>query len=201
MAFIKLEDRSSDIECIVFPKKYAELQHNIYIDAAISVDGVVSFKDGDTPKITVNEITPLIENAKYTHSMSPKNTALTTNNPPMTHQAEDISAINMYLSIYASATKSTSAEASYVKTAISASREVSASESAEKIYIRVPNMCDISFLKAKNIVDIFNEGSVKVIFYNSAEKKYSEYSEKMFYSPYAINELKHILGDENIVVK
>ena len=55
------------------------------------------------------------------------------------------------------------------------------------------------FAKAKNMVDIFNEGTIKVIFYDSETAKYSEYSERMFCSDYAIKELKRIIGDENVV--
>lgn len=203
MAFMKLEDKSSDIECVVFPQKYSKLQHNIYIDAAICIDGTVSFKDGDTPKVNVNEIIQLTDNAKYAGSTSTKDTVLTEQESSTILQAEDMSAINMYLSIYASATKKALSEASHGKTYASATpeRKLSETSTAEKIYIRVSNMYDTEFLKAKNIIDIFNEGSVKVIFYNVAEKRYSEYSEKMFYSEYAVNELKSILGDENVVVK
>ena len=57
------------------------------------------------------------------------------------------------------------------------------------------------FLKAKNIVDIFGEGSLRVIFYDSSAQKYSEYSERMYYSEYAIKSLKEILGEDNIVLK
>ena len=58
-----------------------------------------------------------------------------------------------------------------------------------------------AFKKAKNMVDIFNEGTIRVIFYDQSTTKYSEYSERMFYSEVAIKELKKILGDENVVVK
>ena len=71
----------------------------------------------------------------------------------------------------------------------------------QKIYLRVADMTGEVFKKAKNIVDIFNEGSVKVIFYDSSTSKYSEYSEKMFYSEYAINELKKLIGSDNVVLK
>ena len=50
-------------------------------------------------------------------------------------------------------------------------------------------------------MDIFNEGSLTVIFYDSSAKKYSEYSEKMFNSEYAISELKKVLGEENCILK
>ena len=57
------------------------------------------------------------------------------------------------------------------------------------------------FKKAKNMVDIFNEGTITVIFYDSSTAKYSEYSERMFYSEYAIKELKGIIGEDNVVIK
>ena len=53
----------------------------------------------------------------------------------------------------------------------------------------------------KNIIDIFNEGTVKVIFYDMSTKKYQEYSERLHYSEYAVNSLKRILGEENVVFK
>ena len=70
-----------------------------------------------------------------------------------------------------------------------------------KLYIRVEDMQNEKFLKAKNIVDIFNEGNVNVIFYDMSTKKYQAYSEKLNYSEYAIKSLKQILGDENVVLK
>ena len=73
--------------------------------------------------------------------------------------------------------------------------------SPTKIYLRVPDMeCD-KFKYAKNLVDIFNEGSLSVIFYDSSTKKYSEYSQKMYCSDYVISELKKLLGEENCILK
>ena len=57
------------------------------------------------------------------------------------------------------------------------------------------------FLKAKNIVDIFNEGSMFVFFYDSSNAKYSRYIERMYYSEYAVNELKALLGNDNVILK
>ena len=55
------------------------------------------------------------------------------------------------------------------------------------------------FKKAKNLVDIFNEGSVRVIFYDMSTKKYSEYCERIYCTEYVIGQLGNILGDENVV--
>ena len=80
-------------------------------------------------------------------------------------------------------------------------RATVARQMPQKIYLRVPDMSGEIFKKAKNMVDIFNEGTIKVIFYDSSTAKYSEYSERMFYSEYAIRELKGIIGEDNVVVK
>ena len=119
--------------------------------------------------------------------------------------------INMYLSMYGmsgaantnvpqatvsqSATTKTSAPRSDVP------RESERQPTPKKIYLRVPDMSGEVFKKAKNMVDIFNEGTVTVIFYDSTTAKYSEYRERLFYSEYAVNELKKIIGDDNVVVK
>ena len=58
-----------------------------------------------------------------------------------------------------------------------------------------------NFKKAKNLVDIFNEGSVRVIFYDMSMKKYSEYSERIYCTDYVIQQLMNILGEDNVVVK
>ena len=56
------------------------------------------------------------------------------------------------------------------------------------------------YLKAKNLVDIF-EGSTKVIFYDSSTSKYLDYSVGLSVSQYVISELCDILGKDNVVVK
>ena len=112
------------------------------------------------------------------------------------------SMISMYLSMSNTANKS--AEPSpkeYASQPEIKSRESTRPILPQKIYLRVPNMSGDVFKKAKNMVDIFNEGTITVIFYDSSTAKYSEYSEKMFYSEYAIRELKKIIGDDNVVTK
>ena len=58
----------------------------------------------------------------------------------------------------------------------------------------------MAYKKAKNIVDIFF-GGTQVIFYDSSQSKYLNYSIGLEASEYIINELKSILGDDNVVAK
>ena len=109
----------------------------------------------------------------------------------------------MYLSLYASANQSTDQPApkTVVNERISTPKPEPAHAVPQKIYLRVQDMSCEAFVKAKNMVDIFNEGTIRVIFYDSSTGKYSEYSERLFYSNYAIGELKKILGNDNVVIK
>jgi len=204
MAFFTLEDKYGEVECIVFPKKYNEYYSEIFIDGAVYVEGTVSIKDDETPKILVNRILPLAENEKYVSK-----SAIAKEKAPeeiKTAEKSEIapSMISMYLSMSIVANRQSESSIPQSNGVYTESREIRESlRSAipQKLYLRVPDMEGIVFKKAKNIVDIFNEGTVKVIFYDSSSSKYSEYSERMFYSEYAIRELKGIIGNENVVIK
>ena len=69
-----------------------------------------------------------------------------------------------------------------------------------KVYLRVTDMSCMSYLKAKNIVDIF-EGQTSVIFYDSSVAEYKSYVGRLDASDFVINELKNILGETNVVTK
>ena len=69
-----------------------------------------------------------------------------------------------------------------------------------KVYLRVPDMSCVKYLKAKNIVDIF-DGNTSVIFYDSSSASYKAYSIGIEATPYVLSELKEILGEDNVVAK
>ncbi len=202
MAFLTLEDRQANIECIAFPKIFKEHYNDIFADNAIYIEGTVSLKDDEIPKIIINSIISLVDNEDLkkekerennypAHSVS-DSTAESINSSIM-------SPISMYLSIYAASENSK-------KNNTSLDEKVTNSNKGEsicpaKIFLRVENMECEAYLKAKNIIDIFNEGTIRVIFYDRSSEKYREYSERMYYSKYAIDRLMEILGDENIVLK
>jgi DNA polymerase III alpha subunit len=75
-----------------------------------------------------------------------------------------------------------------------------APERQRKLYLRVPNLNCEEFLKAKNLVEIF-EGSVEAIFYDSESKQYRASGLGFDVSEYTVKELKSLLGDENVVIK
>jgi DNA polymerase-3 subunit alpha len=64
MLFISLEDRSGEIEVLVFPKTVTEYGAMLSLDNAIALEGEVSYKD-DEVKILMRRAKPLISDDKY----------------------------------------------------------------------------------------------------------------------------------------
>ena len=62
-------------------------------------------------------------------------------------------------------------------------------------------MTGVPFQKAKNLVDIFCDGQVQVVFYDLSAKKYIAYGVKATVTPLVLDELGQILGGENVVYR
>jgi hypothetical protein len=69
-----------------------------------------------------------------------------------------------------------------------------------KLYLRVPSLTSEKFVRAKNLVEIF-EGSVSVIFYDTEAKSYNPSGLGFDATDYTVGELKKLLGDDNVVLK
>ena len=71
-----------------------------------------------------------------------------------------------------------------------------------RLYLKIPNRKGKKFQKVKNILELFC-GSTMVVFYVEEEKKQYKAPLKMWaeVNDVLINELKYILGDENVVIK
>lgn len=65
MCFVTIEDKSGDIELIVFSKQYDTYRTKLYVGNAIAVMGRVSIDIDESRKITVEKLIELTENSKY----------------------------------------------------------------------------------------------------------------------------------------
>lgn len=61
MAFVTVEDRTSSIEAVVFPKTYQQCRNIIQEDAPVLITGRIDAREDEKPKIIVQEIRPLNE--------------------------------------------------------------------------------------------------------------------------------------------
>ena len=108
MAFFTLEDKTGEIECIAFPKAYNKFYAELRIDSAIFIVGQISLKDDEMPKIIVNDIEPLVENAQYKKRVAttPKAEVKAATPTPVPTAVENSSApskFSAYLSMYSGA--------------------------------------------------------------------------------------------------
>ena len=61
MAFFTLEDRFGEIECLAFPKIYAQYSHFLQADAVLRIEGNLSIREEERPKILVSTLEPLLD--------------------------------------------------------------------------------------------------------------------------------------------
>lgn len=73
-------------------------------------------------------------------------------------------------------------------------------KNADKLYLRVPSLQSDEFVRAKNLVEIF-EGSVSVIFYDTETKQYHPSGLGFDATEYTLKQLSELLGNENVVLK
>lgn len=71
MAFFTVEDQYGEMECVAFAKIYAMVVPLIRADNAVFVTGSVSKRDEEPPKLLVNRVEELIENADYRETATP----------------------------------------------------------------------------------------------------------------------------------
>ena len=71
---------------------------------------------------------------------------------------------------------------------------------AKKLYLRIKGRESREFMKAVNLIDIF-EGSTQVVFYQTDEKSYFSYSRGINADEFVIGELVSLLGKENVILK
>ena len=202
MAFFSLEDRMGEIECIVFPKVYRLCSHDVLLESGIIVEGSLSQREDEAPKLIVDRIEPLIENYMFDEYASQKTRSASVASAGQSTTTAD-PRLSMYLSQYMSVQPSSApARAQSVNTPTSPVREAQKStEIPSKIYLRVPDMSGKVFQYAKNLVDIFNEGTVSVIFYDSSRGKYAEYNQRLAYSEFVFEKLTELLGKDNCIKK
>ncbi len=71
MAFITVEDRYGDIECIAFAGVFSKFSHMLRQDNAVVISGNISLREDEAPKLLIAGISELIENAEYEKAVQP----------------------------------------------------------------------------------------------------------------------------------
>ena len=178
MAFVTLEDRYGEVECIAFSTQYSKFSTMLRLEAALFVQGRLSLRDEeeDAPKILISDIMELIENDRYREYQK---------TTPMSAKPQ------------ASPQKTTKPLKQEAKAAVLTENQGAV---PKKLFLRVPDLEGNAYGKAKNLVDIF-EGETQVIFYDSSKQAYVPYGHGIQATKVVLCELQALLGEENVVSK
>ena len=174
MAFIVVEDRTAEIEVIVFPRNLTEVGHLLNVDRIVVINGNITVKEDEEPKIILQSAALVTENDKYRPS-STSQAPRPSSAPKMQPQT-----------VKRAATEETSIE------------PVSADK---KIYVKIDRQGSSLFDRTVALVEIFS-GPTPVILYDSESKKYIKAQQlSASANDFVIRELRELLGYDNVVVK
>jgi DNA polymerase-3 subunit alpha len=173
MAFFTVEDRMAEIECIAFARMYADASHLLHNDSGVFVSGSLSLREDEPPKLLVNRIEALVEDARFR---------------PEEHQAQPVQEKRDERRTQNTATK---------RQAMPEKREDSA---PKRLFLRVPSEKSREFYKTLNLVELF-EGDFPAFFYFADEKQYDTGGHGIALSDYVLRQLRELLGEENVILK
>ncbi len=158
MAFFTIEDRAAEIECIAFAKQYAEYSYLIRTDSAVFVSGTISLREDEPPKLLVNRLEPLIDNAHYVEESKPE---------PKPESTE---------------------------------KKTAPTPPARRLFLRVPSEKSTEYFKSLNLVELF-DGDFPVFFFFADERRYDTVPHGLAKSEYVLDELRRLLGADNVILK
>ena len=179
---------------------------------ALCVTGQLSLREDENPKLLANRITPLIDNEHFVDSAP-----LADQNIPRSDNTTDShQRTKFHVSQSAPGSFGDACYAPYQP--LSNLPEPTAPQSQaprrqyfpdpvpmpHRIYLRVDKAdeSDRGFRKALNLVNIFCEGGCEVVFYDKSKSEYIKLNGlKLMATGFAVNELKELLGGENVVLK
>ena len=185
MAFFTVEDRYHEIECLAFPRQYAQYASLIAPDSPVLVEGNLSLKDEEAPKILVSSLTPLIEDGAFReeNAVRPR---------PVSRSAAPPSSVPRE----APRTQNAQREARG-----SAAAEQAAPKRYTKLYLRFASSDSAAYRKVVNLLEIFDDGKFPVILYDGVTKTYTPHPHGVAMSDYVKREIEAILGKENVVFR
>lgn len=198
MAFLSVEDDSGEIEVVVFPKTLEKFSHLLTEEAPLCIVGQLSLRDDEDPKLLANSMVPLVDNAHFSEETPDSRQNSAPAAPAKT----------------APEVRTRQPEAP--RTAAPAQPDVQRQSSPvsgwqpyqplcpSRIYLRVDSADENcrEFRKAVNLVEIFCDGMTDVIFYDKSKSAYVKMNGvRLAASPFVVNELRELLGEENVVVR
>ena len=173
MAFFTLEDRTAEMECIVFPNLFEEISPLLVRDNAVLVRGTVSLREEEDAKLLVQTVDELVENNKF--------------NPETVKPIATTQKSTAYVQKTPVKEEKTAVLTPNIK-------------DAKRLFLRVPDAKCEEFFKAYNLLEIL-EGDFPAFFFYANEKRYETTPIGVSLTPYLLEQLYALLGRENVILK
>lgn len=172
MAFFRIEDRTGDIETVVFESVYKKFADIIISDRVVSVRGRYSVREDEEPKLIPVAISELKMNGVYERKKKKK--------PAATEEAE--------------------ISAAEEKKAPDKSSDAVRNIKAEKIYVRIDSLSSETSGRVTAISDVC-PGKTELILYGKKENKYVSYSSGLNLSEFILSLLESFVDKNDIVLR
>lgn len=174
MATAIIEDKSSNIEVVIFPQVLSQSGRLIADGSIVKIFGSISMREDENPKILCNEVISIkqvVENLNK-HKADNSNVKVTRNGSSASSYKEKGYAEN-----------------------------IPQQNKPKVLYLRIDNLESEKFRKVKNLLQIF-EGSTQVVFSLSDNGKRMRAPRNLWVmlNEPMINELRYLLGDENVFI-
>lgn len=187
---LRLEDAHGSMDALIFEKVLDRISDYLENGRPVYLKGKLSAKEEEEPKITVSDLMPLLPDSQFEHlskelePQSPKPAGKTAAEPG--DKGED-------RSLLADERAKSRAE---VPTKAPGQ---STAPKPKKLYIRLSDDEKIN-KRLTALLEIF-AGTTPLVFYLPKEKRYVDSGQKVALSPYLLEVMREIGGEENIVYK
>jgi len=200
MAFVKIEDKVSETEIIVFPSIYEVVGAQLIQDSVIRVTGKVNARDRDGNltadiKVIADDV-QIVDDAELRHYESHGNKMA----KPKAHSANVMAKRN--IRAQAKSQEASAAPAAAKPSASASSYTVLEAEQTKKLYVHVKDPDDqTSLMKLKQICGDFPGVTDIVLVLGAAKKSAIKMPFKIDGSNTLIGELVKLLGEDAVVLK
>lgn len=177
MVFAVLEDRSGEIELIVFPKVLQACRKAFRCDAVLAVEAEISLKDGEA-KLLVRNATLLETNELF--------------------QPSGVSQSSEEASAQLSSPRDGSIRSSQGSDHVAV--DTAKNTIGRKLWLKVMDMEGKPFRRALALCEIF-AGETPLIFYDASRQKYISAGIGVGASPFVLHELKLLLGEDRVILR
>lgn len=176
MAFVTVEDRYGECEIIFFKSQYQKYQSVLSRHTAVTIDGTVSIKEDQPPKLLANTLDLLYQNGKKGGKKEVE--AEKTDGLEIKRDVENLP-----------------------KETVSRGEEgATVQKTGAKIYIKVDGGECKQLVRISALADIFG-GNTPLIIYTCNDKKYEDSGKRISPTDFVIGKLTEIAGEGNVVIK